>query len=324
MRFSRVEVFGSREPKIVVSGVDTESSKCSLDEVQASLEEALGAPLTEPKLSERAGEQLLTLEGARALDVEFFKSQCPRLEGEESGDTLCAFFGVNEHFYMLLCDGMGSGHDASLTSSICAEFLQRALTSVRSKELCLTMLNNLIRAKSLECSSSVDLLEIDLIGEHACLTKSGAAPSFVKRGSSVFRLHSKTAPIGIMRSLDAEVLDFNLREGDIVIMISDGIASDERDSKYLVDFLSHLEIVDDEDFIDTSSPKGAITTTLTPASSSASISVSPHHGTNAPSEKKLPLSALPDAIIDLAKSRLRVATDDLSVAVARANRVGRE
>ena len=64
-------------------------------------------------------------------------------------------------------------------------------------------------AKSLECSSSVDLLEIDLASAEASLTKSGAAPSFIKRGENVFRLHSKTAPIGIMKALDAERLDFS-------------------------------------------------------------------------------------------------------------------
>ena len=318
LRYLELEVLGSSSIKIIVSGIDTEGSKCSLDEVRASLEDALGCALCTPSLTEHSGSRLLTLESARSIDIEFFKSSSALNAGEESGDTLCAFFGADERFYMLLCDGMGSGRDASVTSSLCAEFMQKILATCKNKELCLTMLNNLIRAKSLECSSSIDLLEIDLISERACLTKSGAAPSFVKRGSSVFRLHSKTAPIGIMRKLDAEVLDFNLREGDIVIMVSDGIASDERDSKYLVDYLSRLEIVEDDEIIDTPPQKASQTQILSPANSALGSKIST--ASSAPARDttaRVSLSALPDAIISLARGRLSAKGDDMSVGVAR-------
>ena len=95
------------------------------------------------------------------------------------------------------------------------------------------MVNNFLRHKRAECSTSVDLLEIDLADGKSSFIKSGAAPSFVKRGEKVFKLASKTAPIGIMRSPDAEQLDFNLQEGDMVLMVSDGIFTTESDSEWI-------------------------------------------------------------------------------------------
>ena len=127
---------------------------------------------------------------------------------------------------------------ASSTSKVCAELLKSLLSSHSCKENAVAMANNFIRNKQNECSSSVDILEIDLINGKAGLIKSGAAPSFVKRDGKVFRLFSKTAPIGIMKEPDSETLDFCLKEGVIVLMVSDGICQGEEDSGWLADMLS--------------------------------------------------------------------------------------
>ena len=173
------------------------------------------------------------------------------------------------------------------------------------------MLNNFVRAKALESSSSVDLLEIDLLSGASCLVKSGAAPSFIKRGTSIFRLHCRTAPIGIMKELDAEKLDFNLKDGDIVVMISDGVASDERDSKFLVDFLSSVEIVKKEEFIDTPPSDFVKKEVLSPVNSTA---IKQNEISEDTPPKRLTLDKLPNAIISLAKQK-GTFHDDMSVSV---------
>lgn len=331
VRCDGVEVLGDRVKRVVATNIDTESTKCTLDEIHAALEESLDTPLTEMTLEETEAGKILRAQGMRRFDIESKREVIPVSADEEAGDTLCSFFSSDDKYYMLLCDGMGSGADAHMTSSICAEFMQRILASVSDKELCLSMLNNFLRAKSLECSSSVDLLEVDLISGAACLIKSGAAPSFVKRGENIFRLHSKTAPIGIMRSPDAERLDFNLRDGDILVMVSDGVASDEKDSKYLVDFLSRVSIVEGDEegeIIDTSPDKSITRESLSPANQvvrpvpAASVfSLLSESNTcsgavltdTAPTV--ITLSALPSAIAELAKSRTSAAKDDISVGV---------
>ena len=72
----------------------------------------------------------------------------------------------------------------------------------------------------------------------ASFIKSGAAPSFVIRGGVVHRLQAGTAPIGIIRALDAQATPFSLCVGDTVVMISDGILQNDPECEWLTAYLS--------------------------------------------------------------------------------------
>lgn len=165
--------------------------------------------------------------GADAVDV-------------KSGDTISAFVGDGKQ-YMLLSDGMGTGRMAALTSGMVSAFLTRMLTAGATLETALQMLNSVLRASCAECAATIDLCEIDLVTMEACFIKSGAAPSFVLRGGSLFRLQSKTVPIGILRALDAEKIRFSLEPGDTIVMLSDGIARSFEECPWLLDLLSTNE-----------------------------------------------------------------------------------
>ena len=119
--------------------------------------------------------------------------------------------------------------------------MERMLRAGNRAGTSLRMLNNMIRSRGAdstrECSSTVDLLELDLITAQACFIKSGAAPSFVVRGQIVHRLQAGSAPIGIIGTLDAERHDFGLRVGDTVVMISDGIMNDDPECEWLSAYL---------------------------------------------------------------------------------------
>lgn len=164
------------------------------------------------------------------------------LPEEPCGDVISSFEADGKH-YMLISDGMGSGREAALTSSIAAMFLERMLTSGASMETSLKMLNKLIRAGERECSATIDLAEIDLKTGEAKFIKSGAAPSFVIRDGSIYRLQSKTVPIGIIRALDAEMIKFDVEEGDTIVMLSDGVARSFEECPWLLDMLTSDEDV---------------------------------------------------------------------------------
>lgn len=232
-----LEVYGNDRYKIVATGVDAERSKCTEGEIKALLEKTLGAKLTPPVFdSENA---TLVCESARLYDIKSSVATSVTENESINGDSVCSFDGARDRFYMLVCDGMGSGGEAQLTSSICVTFLKKMLFATGEKEIALSMLNNFIRAKNIECSSSVDLMEADLVTGKVTFIKSGAAPSFIKRGDNVYKLASKTAPIGIMKSIDAESLGFEIRKGDIMVMVSDGVISSVEESTWLVEMLSH-------------------------------------------------------------------------------------
>lgn len=156
--------------------------------------------------------------------------------GEKCGDTVSAFDGNGDRYYALISDGMGTGSEAQLTSSVCSAFLQKMLSVGNRAEDVIKMLSAFIRARRSECSATVDLLELDLITGRGRIIKCGAALSFVKRGESIFRLSATTLPIGILDAVDAERLSFDVEPGDVIVMVSDGV-TDGEDCIWLQDLL---------------------------------------------------------------------------------------
>lgn len=159
------------------------------------------------------------------------------------GDTINIFLSRKDYLYALISDGMGTGSEAAFTSEICSVFLEKMLAAGNSVETTLKMLNGLIRSKSgasygSECSATVDLMELDLLSGSASFIKSGAAQSYIVSGGNVYRLLSKTVPIGIIRGVDAQRLRFDVKDGDVIVMVSDGITEGDDDCVWLTDMLA--------------------------------------------------------------------------------------
>ena len=154
-----------------------------------------------------------------------------------SGDSVVSFENDDGMFYTLVSDGMGSGREAAITSSLSAIFMEKLLSAGCPMKSTLELLNCFVRGNDGECFTTVDLMEADLVTGRARFIKSGAAPSFVLREGRLFRLHSKTVPVGIMRALDAEAISFDLQDDDTVIMMSDGVTGNYEDCPWLYELL---------------------------------------------------------------------------------------
>ncbi len=162
--------------------------------------------------------------------------------GEVSGDGIEAFE-ANGRSYMIICDGMGNGREAAVASGMAITLLKRYIEGGADLEGALKLLNRILRRTGRECSVTMDICEADLYTGEARFIKSGAAPSFVIRGDSVYRLQSKTVPIGIIRALDAEATRFILEPGDVIVMLSDGVARSFEESPWLVNLLVSSELI---------------------------------------------------------------------------------
>lgn len=236
----KIEVTGGTNKRVVATGVDVQRSKCTSLELRREMEQSLAIPLKEAETTENDGYTILTMERENRFRVELFAESAPKDKNEVNGDSY-ACFEAGAHQYMVICDGMGSGMSAGLTSRLCVDMLSKMLSATGDTVSVLSMLNSIVRAKSEECSSTVDLFEFDLITGEGRFVKSGACPSFVKRGKNVYTLQSKTAPIGIMKRLDAEELNFSLNKGDVCVMMSDGVAESAQDVKWITKYLSEAE-----------------------------------------------------------------------------------
>ncbi|MBQ4509399.1 MAG: SpoIIE family protein phosphatase [Clostridia bacterium] len=239
--FEDVSIIGKEYKEIFITGVNIERSKCAVEELKNEIEAQIQSKIDEPIFNEENGIAIITAKTRLIYSANEYHSSKMK-DGEQiNGDSLEFFDGLYSKRYALLCDGMGSGLGASITSSSCVSLLKSILKITDNTEIALSMINNLIRARGLESCSTVDLLEIDLLTGKGSITKCGASVTYIKRNDKVFKLQSKTMPIGILKDLDAEKLSFELTEGDICIMVSDGVVDPKFDDSKTVKFIEEFD-----------------------------------------------------------------------------------
>lgn len=236
---SNLCVYGKRRKRIIAGGIDLARVRLGVDEIRRSFERVVKMPLKAPDFSIDGEHISMTMSCARSFCAEYTHASLKKENEDINGDSITFFENNEDYFYSLISDGMGSGRDAALSSRLAGVYLDRMLRAGNKKAQSLSMLNSFLRQKSIECSTTVDLLEIDLLNGEACFIKSGAAPSYVLRGTSVFKIASNTMPVGITKELNAEEVKFKLQDKDVVLMASDGISSSFEDGLWLMDTLAN-------------------------------------------------------------------------------------
>lgn len=232
-------VYGRRKINIVAGGVEFGAMKMPASDIKTCLENVCETKMTEPRFEVEGNYVTMSIQSAKKYEVEYAGASNTKKNEQFCGDMVCMFENSNDYFYSLISDGMGSGREAALTSRLCGVFLKKMLLAGNSKPVAIEMLNNFIRSKNTECFSTVDLLEIDLINGNATFIKSGAAASYVMRGDKLFRIASNTMPVGITREINAEEVKFALEEGDVVVMVSDGVGQSDEDTVRVSNILTY-------------------------------------------------------------------------------------
>lgn len=158
-----------------------------------------------------------------------------------SGDSFNTLWIPDGKAAIILSDGMGAGPEAAKESSATVELLSSLLESGMNKELAVRTVNSLLvmGAKD-ETFATVDLVIVDLNSALAEFVKIGAAASFIKRGSKIGIIKSNSWPIGILHTVEFEVVTQQLRPGDLLIMVTDGVAESRIGSEreeWILDFL---------------------------------------------------------------------------------------
>ena len=231
-------VYGDRRRWIVAGGSGWQGAAAISEDLRREFSTLCGTRLSPPSFEVADGAVTLEMRSVRRFSADTCRAYRSAETGNVSGDTITFFENDRDYFYALLSDGMGHGSRAALTSGVCSVFLERMLGAGNAKTTSLRLLNNLIRMGGEESGATVDLLELDLLSGQAGFIKSGAAPSYVKRGDNLFRIRSKTVPIGLTEVLDAEKIRFDVEPGDVIVMLSDGICQNGEDAPWLMEILS--------------------------------------------------------------------------------------
>ncbi len=150
--------------------------------------------------------------------------QLPQHGSNINGDSVTVFTDSRSRFFAIAADGMGSGREAQYESAavlrLLTSFLKAGIgvmtaISILNSSMCINM--------DREMFSTIDLLCIDLYTGKAELYKIGSAETMLLSGGDVKAISAASAPIGIVEHITPDRKRLELAEGDIVLLMTDGI-----------------------------------------------------------------------------------------------------
>ncbi|WP_416148128.1 stage II sporulation protein E [Salipaludibacillus sp. HK11] len=141
-----------------------------------------------------------------------------------SGDSYSTMELGEGKYAMAISDGMGNGRRAHIESQETIDLLKRILHSGIGETVAIKSINSVLSLRSSEeVFSTLDLAIVDLQDGQAKFLKVGSTPSYIKRGTQVIAVESGNLPIGMIKEVDVDVVSEQLKAGDWLIMMSDGI-----------------------------------------------------------------------------------------------------
>lgn len=148
------------------------------------------------------------------------------LSGREalSGDSSKCFYDGSGRLWAILSDGMGSGEEAAVESSMTVSLLSRLVRLGIPPKAAAAYTNSILLTKSeQEIFATADIFSVDLFSGEARLFKYGAAFTSVMTKSGFTELSACTPPLGIIPEVFCEERSFHLSAGDTVLMMTDGV-----------------------------------------------------------------------------------------------------
>ena len=144
--------------------------------------------------------------------------------GIYNGDRCMEFAGPENQYYIVLCDGMGTGPEAVQEGTSGAELLRKLLSCGFPPEHALQSLNSLCALRDRAGAVTVDLVQICLNTGKTTLYKWGGAVSFLMGVGGAEKLGATSPPPGLSVNGGQEVrCGITLRKGQTLLLVSDGV-----------------------------------------------------------------------------------------------------
>ena len=150
-------------------------------------------------------------------------------DGERfSGDSFTTFEDKKGYFYAIICDGMGTGTKAAVSSNLAVNLLEKLIKAGFGIQSSVNTVNTSLISKSGdECSVTLDLAVFDLFTGRIEFYKCGASDSIVKRNGKITDVGFCSLPLGIISEAYMGCGCGALNATDVVVMCSDGIRAED-------------------------------------------------------------------------------------------------
>ncbi len=156
------------------------------------------------------------------------------------GDTHSVVRIREDKFLIAISDGMGSGEDAEKVSSTSLSLIESFYKAGLSGELILSTVNKLLAVNTEDTFTALDISVIDLKTCSADFIKYGAPYGFIIGNQGIKIVESNTLPLGILEELKPSVCQSELNDGDMLLLVSDGVSDAFGCSSEVIDFLKSV------------------------------------------------------------------------------------
>lgn len=141
-----------------------------------------------------------------------------------SGDNFSILKLETGELMIAISDGMGTGIEAGEESETVMSLLEQMIEAGFKAETAIKLINSsLVLKAEKQTFSTIDMGIINLFTGMCEFIKIGAAAAFIKRENWVETISSTTLPIGMFGNVDYDTVTKKLYEGDIIIMVTDGV-----------------------------------------------------------------------------------------------------
>ncbi|WP_066634330.1 stage II sporulation protein E [Desulfolucanica intricata] len=226
-------------------GISMKSCKGQMDcryKIAPALSDLLGQPysVVDMDCSNKDGETNCSFKLYPALmyRLEVGVARVGKGGSDISGDSYSVCYLSRGKVALILSDGMGAGEEAAQESSTTIALLEKLLQFGLERESAIKMVNSIMLMRSPEDSfATIDMAVVDLCSGNTEFIKIGAPASFLLRGKRVAPITAGALPAGIIEDIEIITISKNLTVGDVLVMITDGIADSYRGTGEKEDWL---------------------------------------------------------------------------------------
>ncbi len=159
---------------------------------------------------------------------------------EECGDNHMCYRLDEGKFVIALSDGMGTGRRAAKDSKAIVQLLGDFLKAGFEKGVAVRLINSIMVMKSArEVFATIDMCIIDLFTGEVEFIKTGAEPSYILRENGVEAVRAASLPVGVLSKVEVESFARQLKTGDKIVMITDGIERKDSGDAWVRLYLEH-------------------------------------------------------------------------------------
>ncbi len=236
---SELLIYG--EENRVTVGVILTMNEFDQDKLCRIISKTVGADM---RLSDRttisADKCYLSFNRACDYDAVYGISQARKDGSPVSGDTHSVTRLSDDRFLVALSDGMGSGENANRLSSVSLSLIESFYKAGMNSNLILDTVNKLMSVTAEDDFTALDVSVIDLKNCTADFIKYGAPYGFIVSQNGIRIVESNTLPLGILDELKPSVCTAELNDGDIILLVTDGVSDAFGCANDLIDYLRRL------------------------------------------------------------------------------------